>query len=101
MPSAPSECNLSDPWFFRVARTRHSGTSESSVMPVPFWRRVGEGGKLRLIVVRTRQNLQQRLERRVITVSHGGTQGFLNPMIARDERGISTPHRLRAHQGSH
>jgi hypothetical protein len=37
-----------------VPRTRDSGTSEGSVMTLPFRCGVGEGGKLRLIVERPR-----------------------------------------------
>ena len=57
--------------------------------------RFGEGGKLRLIVKRAREDIQQGLERRVIGTLYCSTQGFLNSMIARNERRIGTPHRLR------
>src|SRR5918996_58456 len=77
---------------------RHSGAAEGSVAPLPFWCRFGKGGKLRLIVERAREDIQQGLERRVIAAFHRSTQGFLDSMIARNERGISTPHRLRTHQ---
>src|SRR5262249_11086926 len=32
---------------------------------------------------------------------HCGTQGFLDSMVARDESGVGTPHRLRTHPRRH
>src|SRR5918996_6297138 len=80
---------------------RHSGAAEGSVAPLPFWCRFGKGGKLRLIVERAREDIQQGLERRVIAAFHCSSQGFLDSMIARNEGGIGTPHHLRTHQRRH
>src|SRR5918996_1033658 len=80
---------------------RHSGAAEGSVAPLPFWCRFGKGGKLRLIVERAREDIQQGLEMRVIAAFHCSAQGFLNSMIARNERGIGTPHGLRPYEGCH
>jgi hypothetical protein len=41
-------------WKPCVSLTGHSGAAEGLVAPSPFWRRVGKGGKLRLIVERAR-----------------------------------------------
>src|SRR5437016_5492322 len=78
--------------------SHYSGTAEGSIAPAPFRCRFGKGGKLRLIVERACEDIQQRRERRVVAAFHCGTQGFLDSMIARNELGIGTPHRLRALQ---
>jgi hypothetical protein len=42
--------------------TRRSGTTECSVATLPIRRRLGEGGKFRLIVERVRQNIEERVD---------------------------------------
>jgi len=57
--------------------TRHSPAAECLLAALPVGRRLGEGGKFRLIVERSRQNIQPRGEGGVIIAFHRSTQRAL------------------------